>query len=129
METTAEFQISTVGKESGTPYNGGFKVKTLLTRKDRFVADEHRRMTLGLNSATALDDLQLEAFMLGQLFVRIVDAPPFWKNSNNGADLPDGNVIVEIYNLAVAKESERKKSLVADAQAAVDLMAKQDPTA
>lgn len=127
MDTNAQFSINLTGSESGTPYFGPFTVKTLLSRRERFIADEARRVTLGLNATTALDELQKEAYILGQLSVRIVTAPDWWTKSNNGHDLPDGNVIAEIYNQAIAKEKERKDKLLAEAKLAVDAMIKVDP--
>lgn len=103
METTVEFKINEVGDDTGNPYTGTFKVKTLLDRKDRFLADERRRAIIGSNAADALITLQEEAFILGQLSVRVVDGPRWWKDSNNGLLLEDGNVIVKLYEIALQK--------------------------
>lgn len=119
METTVEFKINEVGDDTGNPYTGTFKVKTLLDRKDRFLADERRRAIIGSNAADALITLQEEAFILGQLSVRVVDGPRWWKDSNNGLLLEDGNVIVKLYEIALQKELERKEKIREEAKEAV----------
>lgn len=112
METTVTFDINEIGEETGTPYTGLFTVKTILTRQDRFGADRERRRILGGdNPDQAMPGLQGEAFMLGQLSVRVVDAPKFWKDSLGGLLLEDGNVIGRVFEIAIAKENERREKL------------------
>jgi hypothetical protein len=125
METTVEFKINEIGDDTGNPYTGTFKVKTLLDRRDRFVADERRRGIIGANAADALVSLQEEAFILGQLFVRVVDGPKWWKDSNGGLSLEDGNVIVKVYELTLAEEVKRKEKIREEAKQAVRKLSKE----
>src|SRR5271168_5160767 len=108
METSATFSISTTGKTTGQPFAGEFTVKTVMTRRDEFYADQERRRIVGPSpeNTPAPVGLQGEAYMLGQLRARITAAPDWWKNSDAGLDLQDVNVIVEIFELALAKEKE-----------------------
>ncbi len=124
METTSKFSVNIVGEQTGKPYSGSFTVKTVLTRGDRFLADQRRRELLGTNPSDALPDLQLEAFMHGQLLVRITEAPAWWSQSNAGRDIEDANVIVELFNLARAKEDEAKAELQKSAKEALEKIAK-----
>lgn len=124
METTAQFAISETGDESGRAYSGTFKVKTLLDRRDRFAADERRRSILGADGGNALVGLQEEAFILGQLYVRIIESPQWWKDSNSGLLLEDGNVIVRLYELSVAEENRRRESLRGQAEDALKKIGK-----
>ena len=101
METTAQFSINEVGTKTGRAFSGTFTVKTLLTRADQFAADQRRRDILGPGSAEALDALKLEAFMLGQLSVRILKAPQFWNESGNGLQLEDFNIIQTVFDKCV----------------------------
>lgn len=119
METTAVFTVSLKGSESGLPYTGQFKVKTALTRKDRFVADERRRMLLGVNPDSASPQTQTEALLFGQLFVRILEAPKWWTNADGGLDLEDENVIAEVAKLCFEQERKRKDALTKEATEAV----------
>lgn len=114
---------SVTGEESGQTYDYTFKVRTLLTREQRFIADQVRREILGPNPNDALAQLQFEAFTLGQLAVRIVDPPEWWKAAGLGRGLKDLNVISAIYNAALAKETERKDALKKKADAALEKLA------
>lgn len=119
MDYTREVTIDLVGKESGLRRSGKFKFKTLLTRRDKFAADEARRRIIGgFNPDGALLNLQEEAYVLGQLSVRVLEAPKWWTEAANGEELEDGNVIAKVYEEALRVENERKATLVASAEAA-----------
>lgn len=124
METTVKVSINTLGDQTGRNYTGTFTFRTVLTRGERFVSDQRRREILGPNSEQAMSDLQLEAFMLGQLFVRVVESPEWWSKSNGGLNLEDGNVISELFNVAMSKEKEYKEELQKQAEAALKQMSK-----
>lgn len=118
MKTSASFTINITGEDSGNPYNGSFTVKTLLSRGDYMKADEARRRYLGFNPEAAVPRVASDAFMFGQLSVRITDAPQWWVDSKGGYDLSDSNVIEEIFGLAVKAESDRKESIIKSAASA-----------
>jgi hypothetical protein len=124
METTATFTINTVGENTGRVYTGKFLVKTVISRRDYFTADERRRMILGANAQAATPTVQGEAYLFGQLYVRILEAPKFWTDSDNGLDLEDTNVIAEVFELTMQKEQERSQSLKEEADKAVKTLAK-----
>lgn len=127
MEYIKGFDIDMLGTESGLQRRGKFKVKTMLSRRDRFAADENRRRLIGgFNPSEALITLQQDAFVLGQLQARIVEAPDWWIKAQNGEDLPDGNVISKIYEEALRLEEERKAALQTAATAAHREMTKED---
>lgn len=125
MNDIERISLSVVGEDTQQVYNCDFKIKVLLTREDKFAADQKRREMLGPNPADALPMLQLDAFMLGLLSVRIVDPPEWWKNLEYGRKLKDGNVIAAIYNAANAKEDERKLELKKKSAAALEQIASQ----
>lgn len=123
-DATAPIHISTVGSVTGKPYNGKFLIKTVLNRRENFLADERRRYILGGNPNSAPPALQGEAYMLGQLFVRIVEAPDWWKQSDSGLDIEDDNVIGELYKAAEAAASDREKVIQDEAKASLEQLAK-----
>lgn len=126
MEFIKDIQIDLIGKESGLRRAGKFKVKTLLTRKDRFLADEHRRRIIGsYNPGDALLTLQEEAYVLGQLRVRVLEGPKWWTESDFGENLEDGNVIAKLYDEAIRLEKDRQAALESSAQQVHDEMAKE----
>lgn len=124
METTTSFTVNITGESTGRVYTGKFLVKTVLSRRDSFIADERRRMLLGSNPQSAAPNIQGEAYMFGQLSVRILEAPKFWTDSDNGLDLEDVNVIGEIFKIAMEKEDEYSKSLKEQAKEAVKTLSK-----
>jgi hypothetical protein len=126
MNTTKKIQLSTVGRYTGKSYSGSFEVKTVLCRNDHFEADRRRRDILGANGKDALDALKLEAFQLGQLYVRVVSGPKWWTDSESGRFLEDFNVNDELYNLATAAEDEAQAELQAEAKSALEQLAKTD---
>lgn len=123
METSFAITVSLVGETSGKPFNGKFMVKTVLSRRERFLADERRRYIIGSNFQSALPALHEEAFKLGQLFVRLTEGPDWWKNSDSGLELEDGNVIDELYRLAEEKVAEKEKELKEQSKASLEKMA------
>lgn len=124
METTAKFSVNIIGESTGKPFAGTFTAKTVLTRGDRFLADQRRRELLGPSAQEALPDLQLEAFMHGQLMVRIVESPEWWRQSDYGRNLEDANVIIELFNLVREKEDQAKDELKKTAEEALAKIAK-----
>ena len=122
METTTIVQVNVIGTETGNPYTGKFKVKTLLTRRDAFAADERRRVLIGANPSAVSPSTSAEAFMISQLSVRVLDAPKWWGDSDSGLDLEDDNVISEIFTLVMKAEDERKDSLKKESKKAVKRM-------
>lgn len=124
METTVPIMIDVIGQRTGNPYNGKFLVKTNLTRRENFIADERRRMIVGTNPLGVAPSLNGEAYMLGQLFVRILEGPKWWKDSDGGLDLEDENVIGELYRLITLKINESESDLVDEGKAAVKNLTK-----
>lgn len=123
METTAQFSINETGTKSGRLFSGSFTVKTLLTRADQFAADQKRREILGPGGQEALEGLRLEAFMLGQLSVRIVKAPQFWEDTNQGLNLEDFNIIQILFDKCIELEGQRSAALQQEAKQALERMA------
>lgn len=126
METTVKLSFSAVGNQTGSPYNGDFVVKTNITRREAFVADERRRLLLGPNATNVPASVNGEAYMFGQLSVRIVDGPDWWKNSDSGLDLQDENIAPELFTLVMQKEEERQKDVKAKADKAVKELSKKE---
>jgi len=124
METTVKISLSVTGESSGKPFNGDFVVKTLITRKEVFIADERRRLLIGANPGAVPPTLNGEAYMLGQLFVRVVSGPSWWDDSDAGSNLEDQNVIGEIFKATMEKEEERLASLKQTAEKALEKMSK-----
>lgn len=119
MKSLAKFSISVKGDESGKLYEGDFEVKTILTLRERAIADEVRRNILGSSPEMASTQVATFAFSAGQLYVRITEAPQWFQSAGQGGiELPDFNVIEEIFLKALQKEDERKRSILENADTA-----------
>ena len=125
QETTQVFDINVIGDDSGNPYMGSFKVRTLLTRRQLAAADEVRRTFLGSNPESASAQTKMDGFIVGQLAVRIIDAPEWFKNAGlGGQDLPDSNVLDKILENALKAEDERKGKILKQADSASESLKK-----
>jgi hypothetical protein len=113
------------GDVTDTLYLGKFKVKTILSRRDYFTADLKRREIVGpVSPENAMATLVGEAYMLGQLYARIIEAPDWWLAKNSGIDLEDSNVISVLFEKANVLEKKAKESIKAKATDALEKLNK-----
>lgn len=128
QEVNAKFDINLIGSESGNPYNGSFKVRTLLTRRQLAMADEVRRDIIGKDPDNAFPKVKTDAFIAGQLAVRVLDAPKWFQDAGpGGIDLPDNNVLELILDKAIQCEADRKDKILGEAKKAEeDLKSKEE---
>ena len=114
-----DFAINETGDVSGREYVGVFQCKSRLSHLDRFKSDQIRRSLLGgvdPNAAGPIAQNMASAF--AEISVRIVEAPDWWKQSNSGVDLPDYNVVTEIYTKCMKIEQDAIDAIVKKAEAA-----------
>ena len=124
MENIKQIEISAIGETTGKSYSGTFKIKGILSRRDLFQADVGRRRILGPNSTDALPALQGEAYMLGMLQVRVLEAPEWWSLNANGELLEDANVIAELFESSIKASDEVLKEINKKATAALEKLSK-----
>ena len=127
METTSTFTINEVGETTGRVFSGEFKVKTVLTRRESFRADQLRREIVGASPEGSLipADVQLEGMMIAQLQIRIVKGPQWWTESNGGLELEDLDIIAKLFGLMIKEEGKAKLALKKEATGALEKLAKQ----
>jgi len=127
----AEFTIDNLkGETTGTVFIGKFKVRTRLSFRDQLRRDEIRRTLLGPASGPISDGASFVAIMVSEMSVRVIEAPSWWKGSDNGMEMADLNVLSEVFSQAVKAEQELVKQLVGDGQQAqADLKANQPAAA
>lgn len=111
-ETTSIFDVNTIGNESGNPYTGTFKVRTLLSRRQVAQADEFRRTIIGASPDGVVNAVNEDAWVSGQLFVRVLESPEWFRTSAYGIDLPDTNITRIILDKALEAEKARKDALI-----------------
>lgn len=126
-ELTSVFDVNMVGEESGTSYVGTFKVRTLLSRQQLARADMNRRLILGPlpEGSSAMPRVAADAFISGQLSVRVVEAPRWFENAGTGGiELFDTNVLEEIFRKSMEAEDDRRSKLNQKADAAAEKLKK-----
>jgi hypothetical protein len=101
-------------------------VKTITTQRDFLKIDEKRRLLLGENAGAASPGAQQSAIVLAELAVKVLEAPKWWSDAQNGLDVEDDNIIGEIYGLTVKAELERKEKLQEESKAALERLAAKD---
>lgn len=117
MNTNRTITLDHTGSETGTNYRGKFTFKTSITKRESLAADEFRRRALGFNSSEAPAKQQTDAFICGQLYAHIIESPKFWKDSDSGLDLPDGdNVIYAVYDAMLAEIAKFKEERAKEAE-------------
>jgi hypothetical protein len=107
MDNEATFTVAVVGRTSRAQYAGEFTVKQVLSKRDEFAADQVRRELIGSSpeNTPAPVKLQGDAFMLGQLRIRLKKWPKWWETCDFGMELRgDDNLIEELYVKALNAE-------------------------
>lgn len=107
------------GEITGTLWTGEFRVKTYLNYADQLRRDQVRRELLGREDGnSASPRASSAALVFSELFVRIVNAPSWWNEHENGTLLADDSVVRFIYNKALKAETlwtDARKAKVKDA--------------
>lgn len=118
MKDKVSFSVKLVGETSNKEFEGTFEVKTKLTHKDVLKEDEIRRTVLGVNPSDAGAYAASIATAIAYLSVRVVRSPDWFRFSNNGLDLEDENLLVEVNNRCIEAIDAERKTLVKEAEEA-----------
>ena len=123
-------KVSIIGKTTGEQFTGDFKIKTLLSYAEQLAEDRMRREYL---SGPAEVPPGGNAVQIANLFaaigVRAIETPTWWKESNNGLDLFDSNVVADVYEemaKAVAAQTKELQDAAAEAKKKLVEAAKAD---
>lgn len=101
MENLKDFKFHGLGLDTETTWDGDFTIKLSLSPADLLRADQIKRDCLGNTNGAPPDDNSLYiAQMVSQLAVRIKKAPDWWKDSSNGLNLADSNILEEVFSKA-----------------------------
>jgi hypothetical protein len=96
-DNTFTFTITEVGDSTGEKFNWAFTAKRRLSIRDMITKDAQRRFIIGDRPETAAPDTVMRAEMLAYLSVSITESPKAWRDSQNGLDLFDDNVLIKMY--------------------------------
>jgi hypothetical protein len=106
LKHQVDVPVSVEGENTGEKFTGKFTFKTRLSHKERLTIDILRRQYLGAQPEGAVPsaDASATAQIMADLDVRIISAPSWWTNSDNGKDLADNEVLYSVFNAAVGAE-------------------------
>jgi len=105
-DNTFTFTITEVGDSTGEKFNWAFTAKKRLSIRDMITKDAQRRFIIGDRPETAGPDTVMRAEMLAYLFVSITESPKAWRDSQNGLDLFDDNVLIKMYETIQETQSK-----------------------
>jgi hypothetical protein len=105
------FDISVEGSKTGEKWVGKFTSKVLLSQADELNVDRRRRELLGANAIDASPGAQQRATIFAELWVRIIEAPSWWKDTAGGLELLDDEPVSAVFNHTQAAEAERLKTI------------------
>ena len=118
LNNTEPFTVSVIGDETQEKWFGTFKAKVRLSHRDHLIKDKVRRDLLGPDGNNASPRALNTAEVFSELAVRVVDAPAWWTDNDNGLGLQDDNVVGEVYKAAVKVATEAAENLKKQAEEA-----------
>lgn len=109
------FIVNALGETTGESWSGKFAAKKRLSFNDQLRRDNFRRQMLGAAVGEPAPRAASMALIFSELLVRLVEAPSWWVDADEGRELEDENVIVQVYEKAIkveedAREAVRKKA-------------------
>ncbi len=108
---TFAFLLNVTGDNTGTELTGNFEAKQRLSHRDYLNKDAFRRSLIGDRADQAATDTMVRAEMLSHLKASIVDAPKWWRESSDGLDLYDDNVVFDLYNKVVEGQNKAVEAI------------------
>jgi len=91
------FAVDVKGNVTGELYVGKFTFKKRLSFREQLACDNRRRELLGPALGEPTIGATSSSIVFSQLFIRLVDAPSWWTNHDNGLELLDDNVVAAVY--------------------------------
>lgn len=95
--------LQTVGETTKQKYFGTFRIKVILTQRERLLVEREYSALLPSDKG-ASEENKLRAAVLAELSVRVVESPDWWKNSDYGRELLDSQ---PLWDLMVSIDKER----------------------
>lgn len=110
----AVFDFEAVGDTTGETYKGQFTVRCVLNIAGRhsLELEKTRLMADYANPSSGLAGI---AISLATVRAKIVDAPAWWKNSDEGSQIIDENIVFALYDKCNEVEAKWRDSLKKDA--------------
>ena len=113
----ATFDFDEVGETTGERYKGQFTVMCVLNMAGRH-ALELEKTRLMADYANPSRGLAGIAITLATVRAKIIEAPAWWKNSDDGSQIIDENVVLELFDKCNQVETQWRKQLKEQAEEA-----------
>ena len=101
-----EFSVSVTGEVTGETFKGVFKAVPRLSHRDNLRRDQLRRDLLGGKPEDASPDAMNVSLVFSKIWVHLVEAPSWWKDSGNGVNLLDEAPVAAVYDNVARIERE-----------------------
>ena len=111
LPNSETFVINVVGDSTGETQTGKFIAKKRLSFNDQMARDNYRRQMLGDAKGEPTPRANSMATIFSELIVRLTEAPSWWVDADEGRNLEDENVIVEVYDRCIKIESDAKEEV------------------
>lgn len=112
------FTVDVVGDVTGERWVGKFTAKRRLSFKEQLARDNERRRLIGPSVGDPLPRAVSAANIFSELAVRLVDAPSWWRDKDNGTELEDDSVVSRVYMEALEIKEEAEGELKKEADKA-----------
>lgn len=100
------FPVDVEGSVTKTGYKGVFKIRPLLSHRDKLRRDEMKRQLVGaMPDGTGIAAMRT-AEIFSKIWAHVVEAPSWWKDAGNGLDLIDEEPVVAVIDKIVEMEQE-----------------------
>ncbi len=100
------FSVDVEGKFTKQKYMGVFKVRPLLSHRDKLRREEIRRQLIGTFGENVSEDAYRIASVFSKIWAHLVEAPSWWKDAGNGIELLDEEPVEAVISKLVEFELE-----------------------
>ncbi len=114
------FVINVIGETTGETWTGKFSAKKRLSFNDQMRLDNFRRQMLGEAPGEPTQRAASMALIFSNLLVRLAEAPSWWVDADEGRNLEDENLVVQVYEKALKVETDARDALAKKASGATD---------
>ena len=100
------FSVDVEGSMTKNSYKGVFKIRPLLSHRDKLRRDELKRQLIGATpDGTGVAALRT-AEIFSKIWVHLTESPSWWRDAGNGLDLIDEEPVVAVIDKIVEMEQE-----------------------
>jgi hypothetical protein len=119
LANSATFVVDNVtGDTTGQIWVGKFSAKKRLNFNDQLRMDNFRRQMLGAAEGEPTPRAASMAHIFSNLLVRLIEAPSWWVDADEGRELEDENLVLDVYEKALKVETDAREEISKKAEAA-----------